>query len=770
MSEIHVIKRNNRREKLDIQKIRQVIDYACYNLNVDKLELELDSQIYFVNNIKTVDIMKILINTAVSKISIDQPDWNYVAARLYLYNLYKEVSYNRHYKIKDKDTMHYKAYNMHNFIEFLKNNVGKIYDPLLIESYTDIELEHAYKFIKQERDLLFTYAGIKTLADRYLIKDGHKILELPQEMYLLISLVLAVNENKNKRLDYVKKFYDMLSTHKISLATPILLNARRKHRQLSSCFVLTVEDDLNDIFYNIHKSAMISKHAGGLGIYLGKLRSIGSPIQNYQNVGSGIVPVIKLINDTMVYVDQLGVRKGSASITIDIWHPDIFDFLELKTNSGDERKKAHDIHPAISIPDLFMKRLLNKEDWTLINPYYTKNIKDNKNLEDFYGKEFEELYIKLEKELPDYAKKKVNSFELWKKIITVIFETGEPYIFFRDTANKLNPNKHCGIIYSSNLCHEIVQNMSTYKNYKSYVKKEDNKIVYEYEIGDTVICNLGAINIGNLDYSNEQNLKQDLETRLNILVRMLDNTIDINILPDKSFNINNQKYRAIGIGVLNYHYALAKNQIRFESEEHLKFIDKLFEYIAFYTLKSSNNLAKERGKYPLFDNSDWNKSIYFGRHINNIIKETNNTDWLELDKNIQQYGLRNGYLLAIMPTGSTSIIIGATASIDPIFSLFFKEENVSGVIPQVVPEADKYRWYYKSAYNIDQQWIIKAASIRQKWIDQAQSLNLFIDPNNIDGPSLSNLYILAWQHGLKTVYYCRSKSITDINECDSCSV
>ncbi len=769
-SAMEVIKRSGKREKLDINKIRIALEFAFKGLNVDPLELEADAKIQFRDGITTEEIQEVLIRTAAEKVSPEKPDWQFAAARLLLYDLYKKVAHIRGYEVKDELSKEYRPYNVEGFYEFLKKYVeAGIYGEYLLENYTEEEIRELARYIKPERDLNFNYTGIKILVDRYLVRDEEgRVIELPQEMYLLIAMTLAIPEKKEERLRWVKEFYDLLSQHLVTVATPTLMNARRPITQLSSCFVLTVDDDLYDIFDNVQKAAQISKHAGGLGIYIGKLRATGAPIRKFKGASSGVIPVVKVINDVMTYVDQLGMRKGSASVTLDIWHKDILDFLEVKTNAGDERKKAHDIHPAVSIPDIFMRRVKNREKWTLMDPYYTKNVKNGKNLEDLWGEEFEEEYVRLEKELPPEAKKEVDAFELWKRLLTVAFETGEPYIFFRDTANRLNPNKHVGMIYSGNLCYEVVQNMSPSKHMGYTLDPETGEVVYKKKAGDVVVCNLGSINLGKV------HTKETIEEVVPKLVRMLDNVIEMNYYAIPEAEYTNKRYRAIGIGVSNYHYCLVKHGIQWESEEHLRFADKLFELIAFYAIKGSLQLAKERGKYKYFDGSDWSRGIFFGRKIEEIEENSrengNNLPWRELAEEVRQHGLRNGYLLALMPTGSTSLILGATPSVDPIFAKYYKEENMSGILPQVPPEIDRFFWHYKSAYQIDQEWIVRAAAVRQKWIDQAQSLNLFVDPEKIDGPTLSRIYMLAWELGLKTIYYLRSKSVMDIEECESCAV
>lgn len=767
---MEVVKRSGKRERLDINKIRIALEFAFKGLNVDPLELETDARIQFRDGITTEEIQAVLIRTAAEKVSPEAPDWQYAAARLLLYDLYKKVAHIRGYEVKDELSKEYKTYNTEGFPAFVRKYVEEgIYGSYLIENYSERDLALLGSYIKPERDLYFNYTGIKILADRYLARDSEgRVVELPQEMYMLVAMTLAVPEKPEERVRWAMEFYDLLSEHLVTVATPTLMNARRPLPQLSSCFVLTIDDDLYDIFDNVQKAAQISKHAGGLGIYLGKLRATGAPIRKFKGASSGVIPVVKILNDVMTYVDQLGMRKGSASLTLDIWHKDILDFLEVKTNAGDERKKAHDIHPAVAVPDLFMKRVRDKDVWTLMDPYYTKNVRDGRNLEDLWGDEFEEEYLRLERELPPDAKKVVSAFELWKRLLTVAFETGEPYIFFRDAANRLNPNKHAGMVYSSNLCMEIVQNMSATRHLSRSLDPETGEITLRKKAGDVVVCNLGSVNLGKV------HTEEAIGEVLPKLVRLLDNVIEMNYYAIPEAEFTNRRYRSIGIGVSNYHYCLVKNGIRWESEEHLRFADRLFELIAFYAVKGSADLAKERGRYTLFEGSDWSRGIFFGRKIEEIEENSrengNNLPWRDLAQEVRNYGLRNAYLLALMPTGSTSLILGATPSVDPIFAKYYKEENMSGILPQVPPEIDRFYWHYKSAYQIDQEWIVRAAAVRQKWVDQSQSLNLFIDPERIDGPTLSRIYQLAWELGLKSVYYLRSRSVLEIEECDSCAV
>ena len=778
-----VTKRDGGQEPLDIAKIRRVLSFACEGLNVDPVEIELDSKIRFYDGIKTTEIQELLIQAAVDKISADTPDYTYVAARLIIYNLYKEASIAR-----GKE-----PYSPEAVVEFMLNN--DFYSTELKSIPKDELLKYA-ELINPDYDKNFTYVGIKTLQDRYLLKG-----ELPQELYLWTVVSLAKSANLLS-LGVVKTWYNLLADHKVSLATPVLMNARLNRSNLTSCFVYAMDDSLRSIYETIFQIAQISKSGGGVGLYIGSLRAKNSEIQGFEGAASGVVPVMRVLNDTMVYVNQLGIRKGSCNVTLDVWHKDILDFLETKTNAGDERMKAHDLHISVSIPDLFMRRVQARKKWTLFDPHTVKKylvlavrdkydkigkfhtlhyddpdvdyvgLKDGKHivlddlrLENLTGKDFEEIYESLESMVPPEEKVEIDAFELWKRILTVAFETGEPYIFFRDEANRRLMTS--GIVYSSNLCMEIIQPMTPLRILGEVPSDDGKTFARMYATPVVPVCNLGAVNMGKVDDG-------ELEDVIYNLVLMLNAVIEATKYPVFPPEMMAEAYRPIGIGVMNYHYRLAKLGIRWESEEHLKFASEYFERFAFYTLKASMRAVVE-GKFkrfPKFEDTKWATGEYaFGRHISEIESNSKlNLPWRELLQEVKKNGIANAFLLALMPTGSTSLICGATPSIDPVFNWFYKEENMSGILPHVPPEVDRLKWLYKPAHTIDHKWTIMAAAERQKWIDQAQSLNLFIDPENITGKELSELYELAWELGLKTVYYLRSKSASDIDECEACSV
>lgn len=760
---IMIKKRNGNYEPLSVDKTKQMIAFACQGFNTcDPLELELDAKIQFRDGMSTKEIQKVLIQTAIEKVieTSSDPygnatkrmniDWQYVAARLFLADLYKEAAIKRKYT----------TYGYGDFLALVRCLVDqKRYGEYLLKEYTEQELQELGNYIRSERDLLFNYEGIKLLADRYLVRDNdHDICELPQERFMVIAMHLAMPEG-DKKVAYAKQFYDLLSELKMTVATPTLANAGTPFYQLSSCFISTVGDNLWSIYDVNQKFASVSKHGGALGIYLGKVRALGSSIRGYANASGGVIPWIRLYNDTAVAVDQLGRRKGGATVTLDVWHRDLYDFLELRTNNGDDRRKAHDIFPALSIPNLFMERLKKREPWSLFDPHEVRE-RMGYSLEDCYDEvsvhEFTNRYVQCEAD-PMLSRITVPALDIMKKIMKSAVETGTPFLFFRDTVNQANPNKHAGMIYASNLCHEITQNMSeTIK--REEVRMTDggqHQVVTTVEAGDMVTCNLNSINLGRIT-------KEELAHTIPLQIRMLDNVITLNMAPVAEAGITSDKYRAIGLGTSGYHHYLAKRKIAWESEQHLEEVDDLFEEIAYQSIKASMELAKEKGSYPVFEGSEWQTGEYFRR------RGYASERWMQLMKEVQTHGMRNGYLMAIAPTGSTSNIAGTTAGIDPIFKKFFIEEKKGSFTPKAAPDlSNETFWYYKEAHTIDQRYSIRACALRQKHIDQSQSFNIYITPE-MKAVDILNLYIAAYEEGVKTIYYIRNQSL-EMDECTSCS-
>lgn len=760
--EIMIKKRDGRYEPLMVEKTKRMIAFACTGLEgCDPLELEMDCKIQFKNNMSTKEIQHTLVRTAIEKVisrdssSISPLDlninWQYVAARLFLFDIYKEAAINRNY--------HNFGYG--SFIE-LVNKLTKTgaYGEYLTQNYSQDELKELEEYIDPSRDYLFNYEGIKLLSDRYLVRGfNREILELPQERFMIIAMHLAIPEN-DKKVYYAKKFYDILSTLKMTVATPTLANAGTPFYQLSSCFISSVGDNLWSIYDVNSKFSKVSKHGGALGIYTGKIRALNSDIRGYQNASGGVVPWVRLYNDTAVAVDQLGKRKGGATVTLDIWHKDLYEFIDLRTNNGDDRRKAHDIFPSISIPDLFMQRLIERGNWSLFDPHVLSK-EMGYNLEDYYDTDTEKNFTKRYLECEANHKLEaivVPALDIMKRIMKSAVETGTPFIFFRDTVNKMNPNAHAGMIYASNLCHEIAQNMSetTMKEeYTEYDKDNNPIVVTKTYAGDMVTCNLNSINLGKVT-------REELHDIIPLQIRMLDNVITLNQFPVQEAEITANKYRAIGLGTSGYHHYLVNNHIQWESKEHLKAADELYEDIAYEAIKASMEIAKEKGAYPAFKGSDWDTGEYFKK------RGYNSPRFMTLADEISKYGIRNGYIMAIAPTGSTSNIANTTAGIDPIFKKFFIEEKKGNFTPKTAPDLNQENfWYYKEAHTINQQWSIKACAIRQRHIDQAQSFNLYITPE-MSAKEILELYISAWENGLKTIYYIRNKSL-EMDECTSCS-
>ncbi|GIN22509.1 hypothetical protein J1TS3_36430 [Siminovitchia fordii] len=495
---------------------------------------------------------------------------------------------------------------------------------------------------------------------------------------------------------------------------------------------------------------------------MGKVRSRGSSIKGFKGASSGVIPWIKQLNNTAVSVDQLGRRKGAIAVYLDIWHADILPFLDLKLNNGDERQRAHDIFTGVCLPDLFMEQVEKRGDWFLFDPHQVKQVM-GWSLEDFYDEErgagsFREKY-ELCVQNNDIDKVKVPAIQIMARIMKSQLETGTPFMFYRDQVNRMNPNKHAGMVYSSNLCTEIAQNMAPTVHYEETV--DGDTIITYKKAGDFVVCNLSSINLGKAVPHNA------LDRLLPIQVRMLDNVVDLNTIPVKQADITSRKYRNVGLGTFGWHHLLALKNIHWETEEAVEYADKLYEKINFLAIKASNELAKEKGTYSEFEGSDWQTGEYFKiRHYNS---HDSNLSWDDLREDVQTHGVRNGNLLAVAPNASTSVIAGSTASIDPIFKPFYHEEKKNYKLPIVAPDLNHktYDVYRRSSYILDQRWSIKQNAARQRHVDQAISFNIYV-PNNIKAKVMLDLHLQAWDLGLKTSYYVRSTA-SDIEECEWCA-
>lgn len=768
-----VIKRDGRIEPLDVTKIQKYTRDSVVGLEgVSQSELEVDAKLHFRDRITTEEIQQTLIKTAVDKIDIDCPNWTFVAARLFLYDLYHRVNgFNGYKSLK----------------EYLE--IGEKENRIIKGMKEKFNLEKLNLKIDPQRDLQFTYLGIKTLYDRYLLKDKKgQPIELPQHMFMAIAMFLAQNEKDPTY--WAEQFYDLLSKFEVMAATPTLSNARTPRHQLSSCYIGSTPDNIEGIFDSYKEMALLSKYGGGIGWDFSKIRGLGSFIDGHKNAAGGVIPFLKITNDIAIAVDQLGTRKGAIAVYLEPWHSDIFDFVDIKKNSGEERRRTHDLFPALWIPDLFMKRVAEDGLWNLFDALTCAD------LTNLYGEAFEKRYIEYENN-PDIPKETIKAKDLWKRILTNYFEVGSPFLCFKDNANRANPNSHTGIIRSSNLCTEIFQNTEpnkcfirvefedgTIEDYEENqevrtdcgIVKLSNKITSTDSIngkkvfiaqresvdGKTAVCNLASINLSKI------NTKEDIERVVPVAIRMLDNVIDLNFYPNRKVKVTNLDTRAIGLGVMGEAQMLAESKIQWGSQKHLEKIDEIMEMISYNAINASCKLAQEKGVYNDFANSSWSKGIFPIDKANSEAKALVDRgglfgfvyDWDHLREEVKTKGIRNGYLMAIAPTSSISILVGTTQTIEPIYKRKWFEENLSGLIPVVAPNLSLENWnYYTSAYEVDQTFIVKAAAIRQKWIDQGQSMNIFISLDKASGRYLNEIYSLAWRLGLKSTYYLRSQSV-----------
>ena len=722
-------------------------DFNDESYSLSALQAKFDS--FYKPSMNEEECYAALVKAAVELTTPEAPNWEFIASRLLNYSFQNNLT-----NVMNK-------YGITCLYEKIRYMCDKgLYGDYILTHYPRKEIDEAEGFIVKDRDKLFTYSGLDLLLKRYVIHDHNHIpLETPQEMFLGIALHLCMNE-KTDRMKWVKRTYDMLSRLEVTMATPTMSNARKPYHQLSSCFIDMVPDSLDGIYRSLDNFAKVSKLGGGMGMYFGKVRATGSAIRGFKGAAGGVIRWIRLVNDTAVAVDQLGMRQGAVAVYLDAWHKDLPEFLQLRTNNGDDRMKAHDVFPAVCYPDLFWKLAEENIDapWYLMCPHEILTVKGY-SLEDYYGEEWEKRYYDCVND-SHISKRTVSVKDIVRLILRSAVETGTPFAFNRDTVNRMNPNGHAGMIYCSNLCTEIAQNMAPieYVSTKISVENGDTVLLTTTRPGDFVVCNLASLSLGNLPVEDEEYIEKTVETA----VRVLDNVIDLNFYPLEYARLTNQKYRSIGLGVSGYHHMLAKRNIKWESEEHLKFVNEVFERINYAAIKADNALAIERGSYKLFDGSDWQNGDYFKK------RGYTSEKWKELQRSVCENGMRNAYLLAIAPTSSTSVLSGTTAGVDPVMKRFFLEEKKGSMLPRVAPELSiNTWWYYKPAHTIDQTWSIKAAGVRQRHIDQAQSMNLYIT-NEFTMRQVLNLYIEAWKAGVKTIYYVRSKSL-EVEDCDSCS-
>ena len=753
-----VTKADGKTELFNIKKIKTVFDRAAvgYEQECTFEDLIEAFKKNIVDEIKTADISKLLIKTCVDLVTVENIFWQNIAARILLGDLYKQAIKNRGMKQED-------VYSPESYKKLFDDYIERgLYYKDFYKHYSQEDILEAGRHLSRDTDTGYEYTTVVSFVKRYLLNPNKIINELPQEMYMSVALFLAIPEKDGDRLAFALKIYKHCSEQRISLPTPTLLNARTNYHQLSSCFKINVNDDLRAIYHAVENMAQISKFGGGVGVYLGNIRSRGSSIRGVKGMSGGVNPWVKVINDTAVAVNQLGSRLGAISVTLDIWHLDIYDFLDLQTETGDIRAKAFDIFPAVSIPDVFMKRLKEDADIMLFDPHEIDRLY-GKRLQDTFNEEFEAFYLTLEKDERVTMKKVVKAKEIFKHFLKATVETGMPYVFFRDTVNRLNPNKHVGNIYSTQLCTEICQNTSATKFLEETI--EDGKIVIRYEPGDLVVCNLASINIATVF---DPAVIADV---FPVVMRVLDNVVTLNYYPIKEAERTSKRYRSVGLGYLGLAEYLATRQLAYDSEEARKEVDRLFERYTYHTYRASIDLAVERGTYELYPGSEYSKGILLGRTGEWFEKNTPfASEWKQLFADMQASGVRFAYHTAPAPNTSTAGVVGTTAALLPIYKKFFVETNLSAPTLRVAPKLSKENfWYYKEYITMNMNDVIDMMAVIYPWIDQSVSFEWMIDPSRVSPAQLYSYYMKSWEQGIKTIYYVRSLSAEIKDDCVSCS-
>ncbi|TSE25003.1 Ribonucleoside-diphosphate reductase 1 subunit alpha [Tepidimonas sediminis] len=764
---IHVVDGGERRP-LDLDRLKALIHSAVEGLEGDvqaePIVAETLRNLY--DGVPMEEVHKAAILAARTKIETD-PDYTYVTARLLLHTIYKEVlgEETTHAQMRERYAEYFPA--------FIKKGVeAELLNPELLT----FDLARLGAALKPERDLKFDYLGLQTLYDRYFLHVRKRRIELPQAFFMRVAMGLALNEIDREARAI--EFYEVLSSFDFMSSTPTLFNSGTLRSQLSSCYLTTVPDDLEGIYDAIKENALLSKFAGGLGNDWTRVRALGSHIKGTNGESQGVVPFLKVVNDTAVAVNQGGKRKGAVCCYLETWHLDIEEFLELRKNTGDDRRRTHDMNTANWIPDLFMKRVMENGDWTLFSPSSVPDLHDK------VGKAFEEAYVAYEEKAARgeiQPCKKVRAVDLWRKMLTMLFETGHPWITFKDPCNIRSPQQHVGVVHSSNLCTEITLNTSD---------------------TETAVCNLGSVNLVQhlKDGPNGKELDHDkLKRTIATAMRMLDNVIDINYYAVSKARNSNLRHRPVGLGIMGFQDALYELRIPYASPEAVEFADRSMEAVCYYAYWASSDLAVERGRYSTFKGSLWDRGILPPDTLDLLAQErggylevdrSSTLDWDALRAKIQRDGMRNSNCIAIAPTATISNIVGVDASIEPCFGNLSVKSNLSGeftvinhylvrdlkrlglwdeVMIMDLKHFDGSLWpidrvprelkeLYRTAFEIEPVWLVEAAARRQKWIDQAQSLNIYMA--GASGKKLDETYKLAWIRGLKTTYYLRTTGAT----------
>ena len=759
---LKVIKRSGKKQLFSEKKLEKFFNRAAKGYE----EVCTFSEVYeivklmIVDGIETSTLIHTLRKATIDLISVENTAWQHIAGRMYTLELYGKARANRDMKYSE-------IYSPENFKKHFDDYIEKkFYYTDFYNFYSDAEILEMGKIINKKRDFEYGYSTMLAFNKRYLLNPNKIVHELPQEMYLAVALFLAIPEKKENRLAVAKQIYEACSSQKLSLPTPTLLNARTNYHQLSSCFKLNIDDDLRGIYHQIENMAQISKFGGGIGTYLGNIRAKGSAIRYVKNASGGTIPWVKVMNDTATAVNQLGARNGATSPTLDMWHWDSVDCLNIQTETGDIRAKAFDVFPAVSVPDIFMKRAEENGTWTLFDPYEVEKVTGQK-MQDLFCDDFEKFYLKCEQNPKLEMKETMPAKDLMKMALKSTVETGMPYFFFRDTVNEVNPNKHAGNIYSTQLCTEICQNTASSTFKEETITQEDGKSVVniKYEMGDLVVCNLASINMAKV------NTQADIDEIFPVAMRVLDNVITLNFYPIKEAEHTAKKYRSVGLGFMGLAEYLACQKLAYDKPEAREETDKLFEKYAYATLKCSQELAAERGQYELFEGSEWSKGVLFGRDEDWYKKNSKtDSDWETLIADIKKTGLRFAYHLSPAPNTSTAGVVGTTAGLLPIYKRLFVETNSIAPVVNVAPNLSQENfWFYKEYQHMNMEDVIDMFSVIYKWIDQSASFEWMINPAETSPAMLYSYYMKCWKEKIKTVYYVRSMSGEVKEDCASCS-